>query len=425
MSSAPAALVSARHPHGLFAVTDTLAIPAAAARPAAARPAVAPAALARPSLWLRGPLWDALFMQNALWLVPVVLVLAAGQANPAAGPLDGLYFAITALFWIGHRLGSAWLAYATAAYRPLLKAEPVRFLVIPALVAILCFALLLPPDGALPWTRAGRVIALAIVDYGFSTWHFGAQHFGALSLYRGRAGRSGSRAARRRDRAFALGVGGVLVFVADLLAGSVAYPGTWLGPLPAFVAAHQAPIRLAATLLLVAATAAMLVAELAGPRRSLPRILYCLGLAAMVAVALRPRSLFPFLVIWTAQHWILALGLGAEAPSAEAPPRGRIAGAFHALNARPAALLAFLMLVSVVALPLFEVEANWGTPGAAWYGDRIFGAFAGALRTSGWVPALLALGFATGFNHYLLDRAVYRFSDPRVRTAASALLTPR
>jgi hypothetical protein len=38
------------------------------------------------------------------------------------------------------------------------------------------------------------------------------------------------------------------------------------------------------------------------------------------------------------------------------------------------------------------------------------------------VPALLALGFATGFTHYLLDRAVYRFSDPKVRAAAAALL---
>jgi TonB family protein len=35
---------------------------------------------------------------------------------------------------------------------------------------------------------------------------------------------------------------------------------------------------------------------------------------------------------------------------------------------------------------------------------------------------LLALGFATGFIHYLLDRSVYRMSDPRVRAAASGLI---
>jgi hypothetical protein len=378
--------------------------------------AITPAARTRASPWVRGPVWDAVFVQNALWLVPLALVLAAAPAR-----LDALYFAITALFWIGHRLGSTWLAYATEAYRPLLKAQPIRFIALPLLVALGCFALMLPPDAALPLSRAQRVIALAIVDYAFNVWHFGAQHFGALSLYRGRAGAG----TRRIDRLFALGVGGVLVFVADALAGAIAYPAQWLGPLPAFVAAHQEPVRLAATALLLAATAAMLLSEFRSPRRSLPRILYVLGLAAMVAVALQPRSLFLFLVIWTSQHWILALGLGAQVPATEpSPPRRPLRRALHALNRRPWAIVILLMLVSAILLPLFEVEANWGTPGAVWYGDRIYGAFASGLRSSTWVPALLALGFATGFTHYLLDRAVYRFSDPLVRAASAGLLRP-
>jgi len=37
---------------------------------------------------------------------------------------------------------------------------------------------------------------------------------------------------------------------------------------------------------------------------------------------------------------------------------------------------------------------------------------------------LLAIGFAGGFLHYWLDRAVYRLSDPGVRTAARGLLAP-
>ena len=57
-----------------------------------------------------------------------------------------------------------------------------------------------------------------------------------------------------------------------------------------------------------------------------------------------------------------------------------------------------------------------------YYAERIFGSFATALRTSAWVPALVALGLATAFLHYWLDRAVYRFSDPRVRQAARGLL---
>jgi hypothetical protein len=78
------------------------------------------------------------------------------------------------------------------------------------------------------------------------------------------------------------------------------------------------------------------------------------------------------------------------------------------------------MVLSVLLLPLFEVEAN--RQAGTYYGERIFGAIATGLRTSSWVPMLVALGFATGFIHYLLDRSVYRMSDPQVRAAARGLL---
>jgi hypothetical protein len=92
----------------------------------------------------------------------------------------------------------------------------------------------------------------------------------------------------------------------------------------------------------------------------------------------------------------------------------------HALNSRPWALLLLLAAASVLLLPFFDEEANRSA--GTYYGDRIFGAFAAGLRTSSWVPALIAIGFATGFVHYLLDRSVYRMSDPRVRAAARGLI---
>src|SRR5262245_54057695 len=109
-----------------------------------------------PSFWIKSPAWDGVWILSALWLVPLALVLAGRQGGPGSGPLDSFYFVITALFWIGHRLGSAWLAYGTEAYRPLLRAQPVRFVFIPALVTAACFAIFLPADTALPFTRAER-----------------------------------------------------------------------------------------------------------------------------------------------------------------------------------------------------------------------------------------------------------------------------
>jgi hypothetical protein len=141
-------------------------------------------------------------------------------------------------------------------------------------------------------------------------------------------------------------------------------------------------------------------------------------------IALRPRSLFLFLVIWTSQHWILATGLASRTPIAEsAPANGKVRRIFHALNTRPWAILLLLVILSVILLPFFEVEGN-RLDDATYYGDRIFGAFAVGLRSSTWVPALLAIGFASGFIHYLLDRCIFRFSNPQIRSAARGLLTP-
>jgi hypothetical protein len=378
---------------------------------------------ARNSPWVRGPLWDSVWMLNAVWLLPLALWLSRGDSGAATGPLDVLYFAVTALFWIGHRLSSTWLAYCTDAYRPLLRCEPVRFVVLPALITAACFAFILPADHALPWPRADRVVALAILDYALVTHHFAAQHFGALSLYRSRAERAACARTRQLDRLFALGAGGVLIFVADVMAGSVVFQELWIDRwlVPGWLAAHQDQILGAARWALFAITALILVAETRAKRRSLPRVLYILGLAAMIAVALQPRSLFLFVMIWTSQHWILAVGLASQVPGgATAPGKGAVRRALHALNARPWALLLVLILVSLLFLPFFEVEAVGEEE--TFYGDRIFGAFAEGLRASSWVPMLVALGFATGFLHYLLDRSLYRMSDPRVRAAASNLL---
>jgi len=374
-------------------------------------------------VWIKSPAWDGVWILSALWLVPLTLALAGMQAGAGTGPLDSLYLIITALFWIGHRLGSAWLAYGTEAYRPSLRAHPVRFLLFPALVTAACFAIFLPGDTALPVTRTERFIALAILDYAASTYHFGAQHFGALSLYRARAGVAANPGIKQRDRLFALGVGGALVFLADALAGAAAYQKLWLDRwMLGWPAQALELIRYGATFVLAAATAAMLIAELRAAPRSPPRILYILGLAMMVAIALQPRSPFVFLVIWSSQHWILALALVARTPRMEPCPAGKgVRRALHALNRRGWALMLMLMLVSLLLLPVFEVEANW-LDSAANFGDRIFGHFAAGLRTSSFVPALLALGFASGFAHYLLDRGVFRFSDPQIRSAARGLL---
>jgi hypothetical protein len=89
------------------------------------------------------------------------------------------------------------------------------------------------------------------------------------------------------------------------------------------------------------------------------------------------------------------------------------------INRRGWAVLLVLAVVSTLLLPVMEVEA---VSDEYAYADRIFGEAARWLRSSPFVPVLLALGFAAGFIHYLLDRAAFRFSSPDVRQAARGLL---
>src|SRR4029453_2928443 len=234
------------------------------------------------SAWVRGPVWDGFWILSALWLAPMVLLLAHGYSNPESSPLDLLFFWFAALFWIGPRLSSTYLAYCTEAYRPLLRAQPIRFVVLPLFITAGCFALFLPADSALPWTREERLIGLAIIDYACVTSHLARQHFGALSPYRSRADRGSCIQTRRWDRLFALTAGGVLVFVADILAGAVAYQDQWVDRwFPAWIVSAENGIRGGAMLALFAITAIVLVAELRTPQWSLPRILYIVGLAGM------------------------------------------------------------------------------------------------------------------------------------------------
>lgn len=376
--------------------------------------------------WIHGGWWDAAWIQSALWLVPVALLLAGGAGDPADSPLGVLVFALTALFWLAHRFGSTWLAYATTAYQPLVRAEPVRFVAVPLAIAAACFGVLLPADHALPLTRTERVLLLATIDFALVTWHFAAQHFGILSLYRLRAGPGAHRWTRRVDRLFALGVGGAVVVVVEAITRTALFQEIWVPPwiAQAWVPTVSGALRTGALAAVLTGTLAVLTFEALVSRPSMPRVLYVVGVAAMVGGALWLQRPYLFVAVWTAQHWLAATALTMRVAAAEpAHPGPGTRRALHAVNRRPWALLAVLATLSVLLLPVMEVEAV-GREGVA-FGERLFGAVAVALREGRWAPALVALGFATGFLHYWLDRAVYRFSRPAVRQAARGLLAPR
>ena len=399
---------------------DLLLSPAANGSPIDAAPAPLAAA---PRRWIHGPAWDLVWILNPLWLGPVVLALAHGHERVRDSAVDALFFALTVALWFGHRISSAWLAYLTPGYRPLLATQRLRFVVVPMLVVVACFAALLVPESVLPLPLDDRVLGFAIANYLLVTHHFAAQHFGLLSLYRARTGRAAEPLGRRLDKVFALVVGGGVVVVADAASGSIAFQDRWVDPLLGASGAEllAGAVHDGGIALVVALAALVAVVELRSARPSLPRLAYVASMAAMVLLALVARDPFLFIVVWSVQHWSAAMGL-ASLVAAGGEPGGdatRWQRLLAAINRRRWAILVALAALSAVLLPLMEVEA---VSDEYVYADRLVGDAAWWLRSSPFLPALLALGFATGFVHYLLDRAAFRFSSPEVRRAARGLL---
>src|SRR5687768_11656101 len=239
-----------------------------------------------PMRWIKSPAWDLVWILNALSLAPLVFLLAWGHDDVRTSPVDGLFFVLAVPLWFGHRVSSAWLAYATPAYRPLLATQRLRFVVAPLAIMVTCFAVLLAPESVLPMALAERVVWLAILDYLLVSYHFAAQHFGLLSLYRARAGRASEAMTRRLDRWFSLVVGGGVVVLANALAGSIAFQDRWIDPLlgESVSGTFARSLRDGSIVVVVVVTALVLRVELRSRRLSLPRVAYVLGVSSTVLI---------------------------------------------------------------------------------------------------------------------------------------------
>ena len=375
-------------------------------------------------VWVRTPLWDGAWILNALWLAPLVWWLGHGHFDPLNSPINSFYLVITACFWIGHRLSSAYLAYCTAAYRPLLQSQPVRFIWLPLSIAAVVFAFLLPNDGVYSLSLLERILVLAVIDYAFVIYHFASQHYGVLSLYRARSGRPRDPRIQRFDRLFALGIGGVMVFIAELLAGTAVLQDRWFDPIvdPNWLSLVHGHFQLLGTGVVALATSGLVWLELRSGTPSFPRIAYIVSISLMVVTAFFVDP-FVFIVMWTTQHWLVAVGLTSLAAVGEPRPGpSRWYRFWNAVNRRRWSVLLVLVLISIALMPVMEVEAV--DDEASRYGPLVLPFLTDLLAAPGLVPTLTALGFASGFIHYAMDRSVFRFSNPEVRHAARGLLSP-
>ena len=145
------------------------------------------------------------------------------------------------------------------------------------------------------------------------------------------------------------------------------------------------------------------------------------GILVMSAFQLEP---FQFLMLWTLQHWMVALGLAAHMAGNDSLQdyKKRVFKEENKLKkhfSKTYLVLIILCTISVILTPFFEIEA---TSFGRRYSEYLFPTLMEWLQNSEWYIFLVGIGLSGGFLHYWIDRSVFRFSDQQTRKSAQLLL---
>ena len=368
--------------------------------------------------WVRTPAWDIFWFHSGIWLTLLMLLVNSLPVQ------EMFYAAAVFLFWISHRFSSFYLAWGTRAYRPLCRKQLNRFVILPVLLGLAVFAVLFIPEDMLPVPLPERILCLLLIDFAWGVHHFAAQHYGILRLYHHRWNPESVPSAKKQDRIFCWGVGGALVIIAELLHGTSYLQEKQILTmlLPNWGLEEISLLQRFGTLFVIGITIFM-IRNAWLQDSGLPRIMYILGVGLMVVAAFQLDP-FQFLMLWTLQHWMVALGLAAHMGGNDVHQGYKNRTVFVKKSSekpflKPWLVLLFLCAFSVIMTPIFEIEA---VSVGGRYSEQFFPAFMGWLQNSEWYTFLVGIGLASGFLHYWMDRSVYRFSDLETRKSAQQLL---
>lgn len=371
--------------------------------------------------WLRSPAWDGFWMLSGLWLL-LPIALLAGRPQPLTLALLGA----TGLFWISHRIATLHTAFCVPAYRGLVREQRARFVLLPAAICLAVLAFVYAPAKVVPLDNWGRIQVLGSIFFLYNTYHFGVQHYGVLSIYRIRAGQAPSGWLKGYERVLCLVVGGGLVACAQIGHGAQVVHDSliyqWVSREE--ISAATGSLRVAAAVLVVLMSVIYYAGELRMPAPSSPKTLYVAGLAlqGVLAYFLSPVA---FLFLWGIQHWLVSVGLAAhmaQNDSSPIPAQSRWYAFWERSNRNFWPTVLGLCLVSVVLSPLFDYSVHGDTMTDGQFVARLV---APVLSLEPLAQLFVALSFASVYVHFVMDRAIFRFSDPAVRKVSGPLLFSR
>jgi hypothetical protein len=393
----------------------------------------------RAKIWVRTAGYDALFMLSGLWAMAIVVALHG------SGHLSRFHLWLGVLFWIGHRLATSYLAFCQQAYRELLVEQNKRFVIAPLVVIATVFAMMLIPESIIPIPILYRLLLLAVVDFAWEFYHFTMQHYGVISVYRILARQNPAAVKDKKiEKLFCLTVFGCAIPAAVVYQSlsNLAQANTdFFVPMWAIETLRGGGIAF-----VLGFTGFMVVKELNASQSSIPKTLYMISVGIPVALAFVYHSLVPALLIIAVQHWLVAVGISAHMASGHAPSNAEPNGWYRfwgVVNKSPWAVLVVMCIFSAVLVSIMEVsdverryavkelrsmfDANAGTRDYIYWGETYMSWLRWLWSASEDTVLMLfvAVGFSFGYIHYLMDRAIFRFSNAATRQKSLPLLVQK
>lgn len=362
--------------------------------------------------YVRSKLWDSFWFQSAYWIFPLFFLIFAIGGENGFKTYAAIVFIATRL---SHIYFSMYLCLAHPAYQEVKQQSKLRFYIIPAAIVAVFTLFFITPDWLIPADPALRLKIYVFVTFPYVYYHYALQHYGILSMYRGRAGQIASSGQLWFEKAYCHITTSLVISALtlknfyDVKLGSFSFGTLFM--------VEKIDWNMVAWLVLIPLTIIFIYRELRLSNPSLPKLFYAVSMSLM-SVVLTLDSFFLSWMLLDMQHTLAIFGLGGhilanyETEVKKVDPQKALIKQYS-----------ILVLVSAVCAVIhyyFNANGVQNKEYGALFGNILPQAQPGQLQ-------LFFYGFfiALGIVHYYYDRLAFRFSDPKIGPVARRLLNRR
>lgn len=357
-------------------------------------------------------------MLSGIWLLAVLAIFSS-----APHFLKTVLVAFTLVLWLSHRFATTFNAFCNPAYRPLLVEQRLRFVIAPILIFLFVFAFIFAPMSIISLDIWSKAQLLATLFFLYNTYHFGVQHYGVISIYRIRSGQNLGAGFKKYEKFYCLVVGSAFVALAQIGHGAEVVQDSMLYRFwsqASFDSLFHA-LKIIAPITIGVLTVFFYIFEFKSEKVSFPKVLYVASLAiqGVLAYFLEPLA---FLILWGVQHWMVSVALAAHMAQNDKSDTQSLSHWYRfwgAVGRRFWPTVVILAGVSILLTPLLQYSIH---PDKIKEGPEFLSSLEPLFAIQWAVSLFIAFNFASVYVHFVMDRAIFRFSNPSARKISIPLL---